>query len=44
MLKEATIKAIRLRILKIKELTVKGGEAKLKNLVKEDIWADSITK
>ena len=36
-LKEATIKAIRLRILKAKELIVKEAEAKLKILVKKDI-------
>ena len=36
-LKEATIKAIKLRILKAKELIVKGAEAKLKILIKEDV-------
>ena len=35
--KEATIKAIRLRTLKAKELIVKGVQAKLKILVEEDI-------
>ena len=36
-LKEATIEATKLRILKAKELIVKGAEAELKILVKEDI-------
>ena len=36
-LKEATIKAIKLRTLKAKELIVKGVKAKPKILVKEDI-------
>ena len=36
-LKEATIKAIKLRILKVKELIVKGAKAELKILVEEDI-------
>ena len=36
-LKEATIKAIRLRTLKAKELIIKGAEAKLKILIEEDI-------
>ena len=36
-LKETTIKAIKLRILKVKELVVKGAEAKPKILVEEDI-------
>ena len=36
-LKEATIKAIKSRILKAKKLIVKEAEAKLKILVKEDI-------
>ena len=35
--KEATIKAIRLRTLKAKELIIKGAEAKLKILIEEDI-------
>ena len=43
-LKEATIEAAKLRILRAKEPTVKGVKAKLKILVKEDIWADSITE
>ena len=36
-LKEATIEALRLRILEILELTVKGAEAKLRILVEEDV-------
>ena len=36
-LKEATIKAIKLRISKAKELVVNKVEAKLRILVKEDI-------
>ena len=36
-LKEITMEAIRLRILKVKELIVKGVKAKPKILVKEDI-------
>ena len=36
-LKEATIEAIRLRILRAKELIIKGAKAKLKILVEEDI-------
>ena len=36
-LKEATIEAIRLRILKAKEPTVKGAEAKLKILTEKNI-------
>ena len=36
-LKEATIKAIKLRILRAKEPTVKGVKAKLKILTEEDI-------
>ena len=36
-LKEATIEAIKLKILREKELVVKGVEAKPKILVKEDI-------
>ena len=36
-LKEATIKAIKLRILKATKLTVKGVKAKLKILAEEDI-------
>ena len=36
-LKETTIKAIKLRILRAKELTVKGTKAKLKILAEEDI-------
>ena len=36
-LKKATIKAIKLRILKAKELIVKGIKAKLRILVEEDI-------
>ena len=36
-LKKVTIEAIKLRILKVKELIVKGAEAKLKILVKENI-------
>ena len=36
-LKEATIKAMKLRILKAKKPTVKGVKAELKILVKEDI-------
>ena len=33
-----------LRILRAKELIVKGAKAKLKILVEEDVWADFITK
>ena len=36
-LKEVTMEAIKLRILRAKELVVKGAEAKLKILIKEDI-------
>ena len=36
-LKEAAIEAMKLRILKAKELVVKGAEAKLKILAKEDV-------
>ena len=36
-LKEATIKAIKLRILRVKELIVEGIEAKLKISAEEDI-------
>ena len=36
-LKEVTIKAIKLKILRAKELIVKGLEAKLKILIEEDI-------
>ena len=36
-LKEATIKALKLRILEISELTVKGVKAKPKILAEEDI-------
>ena len=36
-LKETTIKAIKSRILKVKELTVKGVKAKLKILAEKDI-------
>ena len=36
-LKEVTIEAMRLRTLKAKELIVKGVQAKLRILVKEDI-------
>ena len=36
-LKEATIEALRLRILGILKLIVKGAEAKPKILIKEDI-------
>ena len=36
-LKEATMEAIKLRILRAKEPIVKGAEAKLKNLTEEDI-------
>jgi hypothetical protein len=36
-LKETTIEAIRLKISKAKELTVKGAEAKLRILVEENI-------
>ena len=36
-LKEATMEAIKLRILKAKELIVKGVEAKLKILIEEDV-------
>ena len=36
-LKEAIIKAIKLRILRVKKPIIKGAEAKLKILVKEDI-------
>ena len=36
-LKEATIEATKLRILRAKELIVKGVEAKPRILVKEDI-------
>ena len=43
-LKEATIKVIKLRILRVKKLVVKGVEAKPKILTEEDIWADSIVK
>ena len=35
--KEATIEAIKLRILRIKELIVKGVQAKPKILTEEDI-------
>ena len=37
MLKEATIKVIRLRILKVTELIIKGVKAKPKILVEEDV-------
>ena len=36
-LKEATIEAIKLRILRVKKPTVKGIKAKLKILTEEDI-------
>jgi hypothetical protein len=36
-LKEVTIKAIKLRILRAKELIVKGAEAKLRILAEEDV-------
>ena len=36
-LKEATIEVKELRILRIKELIIKGIKAKLKILVKEDV-------
>ena len=36
-LKEITIEAIKLRILKVKELIVKGAEAKPKILIEEDV-------
>ena len=36
-LKKVTIKAIKLRILRVKKPTVKGVEAKLKILAEEDI-------
>ena len=36
-LMETAIEAIRLKILKVKKPTVKGTEAKLRILVKEDI-------
>ena len=36
-LKEATIKATRLRTLKAKKLTIKGVKAKLKILAEKDI-------
>ena len=36
-LKETTIKAIRLRTSRAKELIIKGAEAKLKILIKENI-------
>ena len=36
-LKEVTIEATKLRILKAKELIVKGAEAELKILIKEDV-------
>ena len=36
-LKEAIIEVIKLRILRAKELIVKGAEAKPKILIKEDI-------
>ena len=36
-LKEATIEALRLRILEILKPIIKGAEAKLKILIKEDI-------
>ena len=41
-LKEATIKATRLRILRAKKPIVKGVKAKPKILIEEDIKADSI--
>ena len=37
------MEAIKLRILKVKELVVKGDKAKLKISAEEDIWADSTT-
>ena len=43
-LKEATIKAIKLRTLGAKELIIKKVKAKLKILIKEDIQADSIIR
>ena len=36
-LKEATIKATKLRISRVKELVIKGVEAKLKILTEKDI-------
>ena len=36
-LKEVTIKAIRLRTLRAKELIIKGVKAKLRILIEEDI-------
>ena len=38
------MEAIRSRTLRAKKLIVKGVKAKPKILVKEDIWADFITK
>ena len=43
-LKKATIEATKSRILRAKELTVKGIEAEPKILVKEDIYVDFIIK
>ena len=39
-----TIEATKSRILRAKELIVKGVKAKPKISVKKDIWADSIIK
>ena len=38
------MEVIKLRILRVKELIIKGVKAKLKILVEEDIWADSIIR
>ena len=38
------MEAIRLKILRVKELTVKGVEVKLKILIKENIWVDFIIR
>ena len=38
------MEATKLRILRAKELIVKGVKAKLKILTKKDVWADFIIK
>ena len=38
------MEAIKLRILRVKKPIVKGVKTKLKILVEEDVWADSIIK
>ena len=43
-LKETTIEAIKLRILKAKELVIKEAEVKPKILIEDDISADSIIR